>query len=68
MNTMKLNSENTMFIELLSKNDLMRPMIADTLKDVARTLGIKEVKGHIHQFDQKVGNQADVNARVDMQR
>ena len=42
-------------------------MVSNTLQDVARHARIKKLQGHGRKFDQEIGNQRNVDARIHVQ-
>ena len=43
-------------------------MVADALHDVADHLGVEEADGQFHQFDEKIGNDGDVDTGADVEQ
>ena len=42
-------------------------MVSNTLQDVARHARIEKLQGHSRKFDQEIGNQRNIDARIHVQ-
>jgi urease beta subunit len=44
------------------------PMVANSLKQIANHFGIEEANRQLHQLDQKIGNNTNINACADVEQ